>query len=104
MSTFLFIAMIVSGVFHFVLFHMMGRTIRVALYQHRILAAFVVLGTDFVMLIFIGAGNIVGVSNLGGGLCLALWIFIRGAFCRDRVHLKRVYWILPKLVIQRRLS
>ena len=104
MGIFLLIAMLVSCAFHFVLFHMMGRTLQVALYQHRILAAFVVLGTDFMMLIFIGAGNIVGVSNLGGGLCLALWIFIRGAFCKDRVRFKRVYWIFPKLIVQRRLS
>ena len=104
MGTFLLIAMIVSGAFHFVLFHMMGRTIRTVLYNHRIMAAFVVLGTDFLMLVFIGAGNIVGISNLGGGLLLAVWIFVRGAFCRDRVVCKRAWLIFPKFTVQRRLT
>ena len=102
MGTFLLIAMLVSIGFHFVLFRMMGKICRTLLYNYRILAALIVLGTDFFMLIFVGAGNIVGIANLGGGLCLALWIFVVGYFCKDRVRMVR-HGLIPKLVLVRSL-
>jgi len=103
METFLHVTMFVSVMFHLIVFYMLPRVLRIVLYNHRILAAIAVLVTDFMMLIFVGAGSIAGVGNIAGGLVLAAWIFLRGAVCKDRAVIQWVWLIIPKLVIQRRL-
>lgn len=99
MQTFLVISMCVSIVFHFVMLHVIGKTIRTIMYNHNIFASLAILGTDFMMLIFIGAGNIVGIANLAGGVALGAWVCVRGAFCKERVVLQ---WkrCIPQLVIK----
>lgn len=97
MTTFLLVASMVSIIFHLYLWWLSPRAIKVMMMQFKTFTVGLVLLADLAMFLFIGAGNIVGIANLAGGVCLGLWVLVRAPFCKEKLTVvrKKALWVIP---------
>jgi len=92
--------------FQMFVLYSLGKTIRIFIYSHRVLAAGLNLAMSFGILAFMGVGNLVGMANLTGSTLLAVYIIIRGATSKKKavIKWKRIIGIpvFPRIQVERR--